>query len=206
MPTRIFHPTANTSMCHLRTQNGANLQENTFAFHWTGATPTSGQLNTLATQLAGTIGTAMRNITSNGWVFREVYCRNIDTEVAAESTYLFANGTTGSRAGSQVAANEACGIVKRTGFTGRGSHGRTSCSGFIEGDVDGNSVSSTLMALLLQLALNMLLSYNGSQFVPAVAHIPRVPLVIGSSTPIQVTTVLDSNIDSQKTRLNSHGR
>lgn len=201
-----FHPTANTSMCHLRTQNGTNLQENTFAYHWTGSPPSDSELTNLAIGVANTIGAALRAVTSNSWVFREVYCRNIDTEVANEATFVYPTGITGQRVGSQVAASEACGIVKRTGRTGHKMHGRNSISGFIENDVDGNSVSSGLMSLLAQLALQILLPQVTGRFQAAVAHIPRVPLVIGDSTPIVEAVVLDSNIDSQKTRLNSHGR
>jgi hypothetical protein len=205
---RVFHPTAQTTMCHIRTQNGQNLMENTFAFHWGSLIPpTSGQLLTLATALSGTVGQALRNLTSNGWIFREVYCRNIHAEVADENTYLWPSGTTGNRAGSQVAANEASGVVKRTGLTGRGQHGRNNISGFVEADVDGNSISSTLMALLAQLAIEILISYLGGYLGPAVAHIPRLPgSPPGYSSPLQTALVLDSNIDSEKSRLNSHGR
>lgn len=201
-----FHPTLFTSMCHVRTQNGTNLQENTFAFHWTGSTPSVTELLNLATALAGTVGLALRNLTTAGWFFREIYCRNIDTEVAYEATYVYPSGTTGNRLGSQVAANEACGIVKRTGLTGRGYHGRNSISGFVEGDVDGNTVGGTLMNLLAQLALQIMVSYFSNRFVPAVAHIPRLPGLDGSSTPLTQAIVIDSNVDSQKTRLNAHGR
>lgn len=203
----VFHPTLNTAMCHVRTQNGSNLQENTFAFQW-GTTPTAAQLLALATAIGtGPLGLAIRAITSNGWIFREVYCRNIDTAVAAEATYTFPSGTTGSRPGFQVAANEASGIVKRTGLTGRGSHGRNSYSGFVEADVDGNTLSSSLMALLAQIAIDTLISYLGGLLNPAVAHIPRALLAPpGHSTTLASAIVLDSNIDSQKTRLNSHGR
>jgi len=193
-------------MCHLRTQNGTNLEENTFAFKWVGTAPTAVELGQLAAALATTVGAALRAITSNGWIFREIYCRNIDVEFAPEATYTYPSGTTGQRVGNQVAASEACGIVKRTGLTGRGKHGRTSVSGFTEGDVDGNSVGGALMALLAQLAAQMLLGYLTGRFRPAVAHIPRVGTAPGSSDFISETIVLDNNIDSQKTRLNAHGR
>lgn len=203
---RQFHPTLFTTMCHIRSQNGTNLEENTLAFKWTGTAPTIAELLALATALATGPALAIRAMTSAGWLFREIYCRNIDTEIANEATYTFPSGTTGQRAGPQVAANEACGVVKRTGHTGRGQHGRLSASGFVEGDVDGNSVSSSLMALLAQLAVQMLVSFLTARFRPAVAHIPRVPNVDGTSDYITETVVLDNNIDSQKTRLNSHGR
>lgn len=203
----VFRPTLNTTMCHVRTQNGTNLEENTFAFKWGGAAPTAANLLALATAMAGTVGAAIRAFTSDRWLFNQIYCRNIDTEVANEATYLYPPNTTGQRGGSPVAANEACGVVKRTGHTGRGQHGRTSCSGFVEGDVDGNSVGSSLIALLANLALQMLTSYLAGQFKPAVAHIPRAPNPgPGTSDLIAETIILDSNVDSQKTRLNSHGR
>jgi hypothetical protein len=193
-------------MCHVRTSNGSNQEENTYAFKWSGSPPTAPELASLASSISTVIGGALRALTSDGWVFREVYCRNIDTEVASEATYVFPSGTTGLRSGSQVAANEACGIVKRTGLTGRGSHGRNSISGFAESDVDGNSIGSSLMAALINLALQTLVSYLASRFVPAVAHIPRTVGPTGTSTALRETIVLDNNIDSQKTRLNSHGR
>lgn len=205
---RLFHPTPQTTMCHIRMQNGTNLMENTYAFHWSsGVAPSQANLLTLATGLANNVGAAIRNFTTNGWVFREVYCRNIDTEVANEATYQWPSNTTGNRGGSQVAANEASGIVKRTGFTGRGQHGRNNLSGFVEGDVDGNSLGSTLMGMLAQVAVETLISYLVGYLVPAVAHIPRLPTdPPGHSTPIVSALVLDSNIDSEKSRLNSHGR
>jgi hypothetical protein len=91
-------------------------------------------------------------------------------------------------------------------LTGRASHGRNSISGFVEGDCDGNSVGSSLMALLANLALQILINNIAGRFKPAIAHIPRAPLGVGDSTPITEAIVLDSNVDSQKTRLNSHGR
>lgn len=203
---RTFHPTLNTTMCHVRTQNGSNLNENTFAFKWTGTAPTVVELGQLAAALATTVGAALRVLTSNSWIFREIYCRNIDTQVANEAVYTYPPNTFGQRVGSQVAANEACGIVKRTGQTGYGQHGRNSISGFVESDVDGNSVGNALMVALAQLAVEILISYLTARFRPAVAHIPRDVGTQGSSSYITEAVVLDSNVDSQKTRLNSHGR
>jgi len=204
---RVFHPTLNTTMCHVRTQNGTNLMENTMAFNWTGTAPTGTELTNLATAIGtGAFITAMRAFTSNSWIFRQVYCRNIDTEVANEGEYDFPPGTTGNRSGSQLAASEACGLVKRTGHTGRGQHGRMSVSGFVEGDVDGNSLGNSLMAMLATAAFDLLIDYLSNRFIAALAHIPRSGTTPGHSDLITETAVLDSNVDSQKTRLNSHGR
>lgn len=202
-----FHPVAQCTDCQIRMQSGTNLMENGFQFKWSNSTPPSAaELASLALELAGTVGLALRNCVSDQTVFREIYCRNLDEEMANQATYTFPNGTKGTRGGNQVAANEACGIVKRTGLTGRGGHGRNSVSTFPEGDVDGNSVGSTLMGLLGNLALQILLNAVSNRFLPALAHRPRVSLAPGSATLLQSAIVLDNNVDSQKTRLNSHGR
>lgn len=202
-----FHPVNQCTDCQIRMQSGNNLLENGFQFKWNNATPpSSAELASLALELAGTVGLALRNCLSNGTTFREIHCRNLDIEAANQATYTFPNGTTGARGGNQVAANEACGIVKRTGLTGRGSHGRNSISTFIEGDIDGNTVGGTLVGLLTNLAVQILLNAVSNRFHPAIAHRPRVSLSPGSATELVSTLVLDNNVDSQKTRLNSHGR
>jgi hypothetical protein len=204
-----FYSTDATTMCHIRMQSGNNQIENTHAFHWSGTIPSVTDLLSLATQLGtGNFTAALRNAISNGTTFREIYCRNIHTEAGAEATYIFPNGFTGQRAGNQVAANEACGIVKRLGHAGRNAHGRMSISTFAEGDVDGNTIGTTLMGLLGNLAVQLLVDFiSGSvTFQSAVAHIPRIIGPTGTSEVITETVIPDNNVDSQKTRLNSHGR
>lgn len=204
-----FHPVLNGTMCHIRYQNGTNLMETTHAYRYVGSSPPMSDLLALATAIGtGGLVAAHRAATSTGVTYREVYCRNLEAEFANEATYVFPSGITGQRSGSQVAASEACGIVTRTGLTGRGMHGRKSISNFAEGDVDGNSVGSTLMGLLGNLALQFLVDYvgGGNTFIAALAHIPRILGPAGTTTILSEALVLDNNVDSQKTRLNSHGR
>jgi hypothetical protein len=202
---RLFHPTAQTTMCHVRLEGFGQRLETTLAYHWNGSAPSPSNLLTLATEAAGA-GPLLQGMLGNHITFREIYCRNIDTQVANEATYLFPTNTFGTRTGLPAALNTACGLIKRTGLTGYGQHGRNSISGFVEGDVDGNTVGNTLMTLLANLLLQFLAARVGGQFRAAVAHIPRLPGLTGTSSLITQGLVLDNFVDSQKTRLTGHGR
>jgi len=203
----MFHPVAQCTDCQIRMTSGTNMIETGYQFKWNSTTPPSvPELLSLATEMKDTVGEALRKCLSNGTTFREIHCRNLDAENGNQATYSYPNGIVGDRFGFQVAANEAAGVVKRTGQSGRGSHGRNSISTFAEGDVDGNTLSNQLLALLADLALRTLATAVSNRFIPAIAHRPRILGPAGTATPIIAALVLDSNVDSQKTRLNAHGR
>lgn len=195
-----FVPIANCTMCEIRYQVNTNLCEITQAFYWTGTPPIGTELTSLAGAIANGVVVKLRACLCNNVVFREVYCKNLNAPGSAQGVYVFPAGVTGDRIGAPVALNEASGIIKRTNFTGRSRRGRNSISGFIEGDVDGNTLSTQLVQLLLSLAAEMLLARVGTRFLPAVAS-----KVLGNAMPIVSAAVIDNNIDSQKTRLNAHG-
>lgn len=196
-----FHPIPGGTMCELRYSHGPNLLENTFGYRWSGTAPTSAELLTLATEIAATIALKVTLLVSNGVGFREIHCYNTDVALSNQATYNFPTGTIGTRTGSVVASNEAAGLITRTGFRGRSSHGRKSFSEFIEGDVDGNSLSTYIMTQLASIALSVVADRVGGRFKPAV-----LSRLLGITPTILSALVLDTNIDSQKTRLNSHGR
>jgi len=187
--------------CEVRYSHGPNLMENTYGYRWSGSPPSAAELLALCIEVWQTIGDKTRNLVSNGVGFREVHCYNTDVPLSNQATYSLPTGTIGARIGPIVASNEACGIVTRTGLRGRSSHGRKSYSEFIEGDVDGNSVSSFIMGQLASIAVSIVADRVGGRFKPAV-----LSRRYGITPTILSALVLDTNIDSQKTRLNSHGR
>jgi hypothetical protein len=195
-----FQPVANCTMCEIRYQVNTNLCEITQAFYWAGVPPDQSELDALAQAVGLGVAGKMRSLMATNVNFREVYCKNLNAPGSLQGLFIFPNGTNGQRAGSPVALNEASGIIKRTAFTGRSRRGRNSISGFVEGDVDGNTLSNGLMQLLLDLAIEMLVARVGGRFLPAVAS-----KVLGNAAPLIAAAVIDSNIDSQKTRLNAHG-
>lgn len=192
-----------TSDCHVRYQHGTNLLENIFAYQWGGGVPTNAELLSLATEIAASIALRMEAFLHNGVIMREVYCRNLDVEFANNATFPFPAGTIGLQGGNPLASNEANGLIKRVGLTGRGMHGRNSFSEFVEGSVDGNTLGNTLMSLFLNLAAEILLARVAGRFKAAVA---KRHVIVPRSIQIQSVIDLDNNVDSQKTRLNSHGR
>jgi hypothetical protein len=194
-------------MVHLRWQFFNQMCENTFAYRWNDPPPTQQELSNLTQDIASAQGVALRAMLSNVCAFREIYARNIDTQVANEATFTYSPGYNGLRSGDPVAASEAMEIVKRTGYTGYGQHGANRISGFVEGDVTGNLIQNALMLLVQALLFAILQWWESNRFRPAVAHIPRLPgAPPGHSDFINYAVVLDTNIDSQKTRLNAHGR
>lgn len=197
---RVFGPVANTSECQVRYTHGTNRCENGFAYKWTGAAPSATELLNLATEVGQTIGFRMQRFMHVGVQMREVYCRNVDTEIANQATFVFPTNATGARNGSPVASNEAAGLIKRTGLTGRKKRGRNSFSEFIEGDVDGNTMLPTLLQFLADLALSILAQRVAGRFTPSVAS-----RALGTSQILTSVLSLDSHVDSQKTRLNNHG-
>jgi len=195
-----FTPIAETTRCELRWTHGTNKGENTFWYKWTGLAPSPAELVALAAAVGSGVGEKIRLCMINGVIFREVYCRNMDTQTANQGTSVFTPGTTGARAGSPVASNEAANVVRRTGRSGRTEHGAIRVSEFTEGDVDGNTLGTTLMGLLADVALGLLQNYVSGRFTAALGSKTN-----GVSHPLQSAAILDTNIDSQKTRLNAHG-
>jgi len=190
----------NTIDVHLRYVAGGNEMENTYQFLYED-TPSVAQLEALAEDVATNIGAKQRLFTHGGITFTECQAVDIGSSGGAEGTYTFPNGTTGSRGGSAEPLNVASGITLRTGHRGRSKKGRKSYSGFVESDTDGNSIGSSLMGLLADLAVELIRDRVSSTYRPAVGS-----LKLGSSTAIQSAVILDNNIDSQKTRLNLHGQ
>jgi len=174
-----------------------SVQQNVYAVQLkTETAPTATIFQTFATAAVN----MWLGVQINSCVYREVHARNMHVAGAAQGNYTFPSGVTGQRGGFPVADNEASGITKRTGFTGRSNRGRNSISGFSEADLDGNTIGNTLMTLLGDLAIHILTSYLAGRFLPAVAS--RANHI---AVPLATTVVLDNNVDSQKTRLNTHG-
>jgi len=195
-----FQPIQHCSLVEVRYSHDTNQMENTFAYYWADPPPSAAELDALCAAVAGDLAFYMRRTQITGCVYREVHARNMHTSSAAQGNYTFPGGVTGQRGGNPVADSEASGITKRTGFTGRSNRGRNSISGFAEADVDGNSIGNTLMTLLADVAVHVLADYVGGRFTAAVGSRHN-----NIAIPLLSAAVLDNNIDSQKTRLNTHG-
>lgn len=197
----VFRPIANTTMVQVRWSFGQNQCLNTYYYRWVGpAPPTVQNLTDLCIATRDTIGARIEQASHNSVTMREVYARNMNTEIAAQATVAFANNTVGDRGGGALAGNEASQILKRSGLTGRSARNSNSHSGFAEADADGNSISSQLFAFLTNIANSVVVARVGGIFVAAVAS-----RLLGTSVPMLTASIINNDIDSQKTRLNGRG-
>jgi hypothetical protein len=165
---RVFHPVTITSECHLRGTMGTKRFENLFAYQWnSGIAPNAAELLSLATEVFQTIGPKIALITVGRVVLRECYCRNIDTETAPEATYVPPVPITGSRGGTAASSQDAFSLIKRTGVTGKSHHSSIHFSGFSSSDIVADTISTTLINLILNVAISIITQRVGGRFIPA---------------------------------------
>lgn len=196
-----FHPVPLCTECQVRWSHGANQYECGYAYKWNNSTPpTVTELLSLATEVRDTIGVKMQQMTTSSNSFREVHCYNLDVALGNQATALFPTNATGTRGGDPSAASVAMNIVKRTGLRGRSGHGANRVSDFSEGDTTGNTIQGYLMGAAANLIVSIIANRVGGRFFPGLKslHLSQVLQVVAG-------IVLDTDVDSQKTRLNRHG-
>lgn len=194
-----FRSVAQTTEAHLRFQDATNLMENVPAYRWTGSPPSDAELLALGTELDGTLVSRLCAVQTNGVTYREIYCRNIDTAIANEATFI--SSRQGGVVGIQEAANVAASLTKRTGYTGRSHHGAMRVGPFQANAIDGNTLTSGLMSGLANVCVSVLTPRVSGRFVSALAS-----RKLGISIALTQCLAQDNNVDSQKTRLNGRGR
>lgn len=196
-----FHPVPQCSECQVRWAHGSNQYECGFAYKWNSTVPpTSAELTTLATEVRDTIGVKMQQMTTDSNSFREVHCYNLDVALGNQATVAFPTNARGTRGGDPAAASNAVNIVKRTGLRGRSGHGANRVSDFSEGDLSGNTIQSYIITAGANLILSIIASRAGGRFLAGLKS-----LHLSQVIPIVAGIILDTDIDSQKTRLNRHG-
>jgi hypothetical protein len=198
---QVFRPLANTTQSIVRWAFGNVGCINTFYWRWSGnIVPTQGELQTLNASVLASLVDRMRECQVTQVRYQTIISRNMESQNGLSVETQASAGQVGTRPSGAVAGNEAARIFRKSALAGRSKKGAISVSGFGEGDVDGNSLSSQLMALLARVALEMLITRVSSRFIPATASFK-----LGTSSILASTGQRDSNIDSQKTRLNGRG-
>lgn len=195
-----FHPVPNCTECQVRWAHDTNLFETGFAYAWTGGPPSVAELTSLATEVRDTIGVKIQQMTTYSNHFLEVHCYNLDVALGNQATVAFPTNATGTRGGDPIPASNAMNIVKRTGQRGRSGHGANRISDFSEGDVTGNTLQAYLMTAGANLILSIIASRVSGRFFAGLKslHLSQVLRILAG-------VILDTDVDSQKTRLNGHG-
>lgn len=189
---------------HFRWLGPAQQQcENVYQFSYS-AIPPGSILNGLANQIADNLLPKYQQIMTTKHTFNEVFVRDIGAATGrAIGTYTFPSGTHGNDTGDPIVSNAAVNVFLRTLLTGRTNHGAKRLSGFSENLISKDNVFNELMALIAELAVRWLTGYgvSGYNFTPVVASDKA-----DTHYPILQLGVTDFVIDSQKTRLEKHGR
>ena len=196
-----FRSVSKCTECQVQWSHGSNQYECGYAYEWSNSTPpTVAELTSLATEVRDTIGVKMQQMISDNAQFRQVHCYNLDVAMGNQATVPFPTNATGTRGGDPIAANVAMNIVKRSGLRGRSGHGANRVSDFVEGDSTGNTIQSYLMGAAANLITSIIAARVGGRFFPGIKSLlhQQVYRIIQG-------IVLDTNVDSQKTRLNNHG-
>lgn len=135
----------------------------------------------------------------------EVVGRGLRTQFDAEATAVFTAGQTGSLSGTPQPGNVSLAIARKTGTTGRSRRGRIFWPGFNEADVSGNTISSARADAIVDAMQLFMAAVNlPGDFLLAVISRQEnnVALNPGIARPVASWSVVDTNVDSMRRRLN----
>lgn len=114
--------------------------ENTLYYSYEGSlTPT--MLSTLTGNIAAVVESDWLELLPAGWEGREVYARDLNVEVALQSTNTDISGLDGTAAGETYPSFNTIAIARRSGRTGRAARGRIFWMGLSETMVVLNNVA-----------------------------------------------------------------
>jgi hypothetical protein len=195
-----FRPIHNTILSTWTGHRGTDLRQMVHAFRVSGAAPTTADLAQLHSELIASVLPKLRAISCSDLTWESISSRWMDVPNGVElATPILANGQ-GTRPGSSSPGNVAYAVSWRTGQSGRSFRGRTYLTNLNEGDTNGDTIGSTLLGLIVDFALEMLISRVAARFAPSVAS-----RALEGSTPMQ-TAVFEPTLDSQRRRLATRGR
>lgn len=202
MPTiRHIDKTVDVKLRYLTASN--QKAENVFQFEYS-VQPSVPNLTTFASNLAANLGLTLRGPYNSAVRFTEILVKDIGPTdgSGAQVLYTFPDNTTGLAVGDALPASAACSVELRTARGGKSGSGSKSLSGFCENDQSADTWSNAILALITNLALKWLVSYivGGVNYIPSVGSEK-----LHTSYNLTGFSILDPYVDSQKTRLPTHG-
>jgi hypothetical protein len=166
--------------------------------------PNAGQLAALAEAWASNTLANWRAILPIGCRLVEVAVKDIGAfdGSGAQGVYSYPTPTFGTVTLPPQASQVACRVQLNTGRSGDSFRGAKAVSPFWDEAIDGDQFVSSLITLVMNFALQWLVSYivGGITYVPAVGS-----LSLNKSEPITSVSIIDPYTDSQKTRAVKHG-
>lgn len=172
-------------------------------------TPTSSDLATLVSELAGWWIDNVAPLVNVSLELREVYAKSLASQPGPEATFSEGLPVTGSLSGEALPANCSLAVSLRSNVTGRSSRGRWFWQGFEEGQSNGSLISSGILTSIDQALTNLRSDIIDLGFIWVIVsyrhdNAPRV----GGPVYFNVLdiTIIDNVVDSQRRRLPGRGR
>jgi hypothetical protein len=151
----------------------------------------------------------VKTIVATNVGLREVYCRSLHEANAPEATYSSGLPSFGTATGDSLPNNVSLAVSLRSGLTGRSARGRWFWYGFVESQVDANTVNSGAMSSIDAAITNLISAIDALGFIPVIVsyRTNKAPRVGGPVYfPISNITIVDNTIDSMRRRLPHRGR
>ena len=169
---------------------------------------TIAKMEDLAAELVDWWDTNVRAFMGNYVALQRLRLLDLSTAESFEFTWSTGLPITGTRVGTDLPANLAFCMKLSTGLSGRSNRGRIYFFGMVEGDVTGNSVTSTY-ANGVRSAANALKTLVGSEdtygLVVASFISGGQPRVTAQVTPVIDASYVDLRVDTQRRRLPTGG-
>lgn len=196
-----FQRVPNTIGVEVRANIFGVAAENTFYATY-GAKPTQAELQTLAEDILVAVTAEWIPLLSGGVEIREIYIRDLDTEVADQATVTPATTLTGDVTGDALPSYNTVAVGRRSGLTGRSSRGRIFWLGLADSQTLDNSLATGVGADIVAavVALDAVLILNGFSPVIVSRYSAGVKRATAVTYPLVAWGLLDDLIDTRRSR------
>lgn len=162
-----FQPVPNVVQVNVRGTFQGSQTENTFYYQYVG-TMTQERLDDLTDAIDSAVRDNWLPLLSSGWTGREIYARDLSSEVGVQSTDITIGGLTGAVTGDTLPNYATIAIARRSGLTGRSARGRIFWQGLAESQTLNNSIVSTVAANIIDAIQEVDLAALALEFVPVI--------------------------------------
>lgn len=196
-----FQPLLNGAKIEIRWNIGG---QDVFNILWAtvDAPPVSGQLDDLGIAVDTAVDTFLVPILANTMLYMGL--RVIDWSIEDGTQFIVDHGAgvPGGTVGIHIPANVAVTTTLQTNRTGRSYRGRTYLTGFVNGQISGNTAIAGLVTSIGNWWVGYAAAVDGASSTPVIASFVQngVRLVQGVSTAIQTYRV-NSQVATQRRRL-----
>lgn len=162
-----FQAVPNVVMVAVRGTLQGQQTENTLYYKYSG-TMTQERLDDLTDAVDSAVRSNWLPLLSTGWVGREIYARDLSSEIGVQSTDITIGGLTGAITGDTLPNYATIAVARRSGLTGRSSRGRIFWQGLAESQTANNSINSTVAQDIIDAIGEVDVAALALEFIPVI--------------------------------------